>query len=326
MTPRAPRWMHVVMVPTVIVLLVPLYFLVVNAIKPQDSIIRDPFGSPWDKLTLQPLIDALGSSNGINVRDAYLTTAIVTIGSVGLTLVLASMFAYVVARARSRWATVAFLVVITGLLIPSQVILLPAIQVLRATNLMFTMPGLLLTNASQYLAFATFVYVGFIRRIPRELDESARVDGAGPFVTYRRIDPSAPPSRHGVLGGHPVPLGVERLPEPAPDLGPSAGYTITSGIYRALGQYTTDWEQVFAFLWLFDPAARALRGLAATFRLRSRRGRRQGLGGLHEDHGRRGHPTHGGAPARAADRPGREGVRVARPRTHRDRRRSAGLG
>jgi raffinose/stachyose/melibiose transport system permease protein len=160
------------------------------------------------------------------------------------------MLAYVVARARSRWATVAFLVVIAGLLIPSQVILLPAIQVLRASNLMFTMPGLLLANASQYLAFATFVYVGFIRRVPRELDESARVDGAGPFTTYRRIVmPLLRPATASLV----VILSLwawNDFLNPLLILGPNAGYTITSGIYRALGQYTTDWEQVFAFLWL----------------------------------------------------------------------------
>jgi len=107
-----------------------------------------------------------------------------------------------------------------------------------------------LANASQYLAFATFVYVGFIRRIPRELDESARVDGAGPFTTFRRvIFPLLRPPTASLV----VILALwawNDFLNPLLILGPSSGYTITSGMYRAIGQYTTDWEQVFAFLWL----------------------------------------------------------------------------
>lgn len=248
--PSLPKWVHLALLPVVAILIVPLYFLVVNTFKPQDEIIRDPFGIPWEDLTLQPLMDTLAGVNGISVQNAYLTTAIVTVGSVALTLVLAAPLGYVLARARGTVGVAAYLIVVAGLLVPSQVILIPAIQVLRATNLMFTLPGLLLSNASQYLAFATFVYVGFTRRLPRELDESAIIDGAGPLtVFWRVIFPLLRPPTATLI----VILSIwawNDFLNPLLILGPGSGYTITSGMYRAIGSFTTDWEQVFSFLWL----------------------------------------------------------------------------
>ncbi len=248
--PRTPRWVHIAFSPIVLVLVVPLYFLIINAFKPQQAIVRDPFGIPWSDLTIRPLTEALAGVNGINVSAAYLTTGIITFGSVALTIAFAAPLGYVIARGRGRAANATFLFVIAGILVPSQVILIPAIQVLRATGLMFTMPGLLFANAAQYLAFATFIYVGFTRRLPRELDESAIVDGAGTFTTFWKvIFPLLRPPTASIA----IILALwswNDFLNPLLILGPGSGYTITSGMYRAIGSFTTNWEQVFSFLWL----------------------------------------------------------------------------
>jgi len=62
-------------------------------------------------------------------------------------------------------------------MIPPQVILIPITQVLRALHLMTTLPGLILFNVGYYVPFGVFVFAGFIRGVPVELEEAAVVDG-----------------------------------------------------------------------------------------------------------------------------------------------------
>jgi len=72
-------------------------------------------------------------------------------------------------------------------MIPPQVILIPITDVLRAGHLMATVQGLILFNVGYYLPFGMFVFAGFVRTIPVELEEAARVDGAGPARVFFRI-------------------------------------------------------------------------------------------------------------------------------------------
>jgi raffinose/stachyose/melibiose transport system permease protein len=228
--------------------LVPLYMILVNVFKQGEKITQSPASLP-DPPTLDNITGLLSRTD--NLFWASLTNSIVvTTLSIILLTVLSAMLGHFLARSRSRWARVAMLLLLSGLMIPPQVILMPITQVLRALGLMTTLQGLVLFNVGYYIPFGVFVFTGFLRGIPIELEEAAAIDGASRSrIFWRVVFPLLRPATASVL----IFLGVwiwNDFINPLVILGPSQGTTITTGIYRSIGQYQADFGTVFALMFL----------------------------------------------------------------------------
>lgn len=230
-------------------LAVPLYVLLVNAFKTKAAIESSPLSFPLTGLTLDNLRAALTDPDA-DIVTAYARTALITVTSVGLSVVLGSMASYVIARSTTRWGGWIYLVLVAGVLVPTQVILIPVIRVLDTMGLLGGLPGLVLYMVAGQLPYVVFIYTGFIRSVPRELDESATIDGAGPVRTYWSIVfPLLKPATTAVV----IFLGLgawNNFVDPLVLLGPGGGDTITTNLYRAVGQFNTDYTRVFGQLWL----------------------------------------------------------------------------
>ncbi|GAA3961627.1 hypothetical protein Aau02nite_56630 [Amorphoplanes auranticolor] len=105
--------------------------------------------------------------------------------SVAIMTVTSAMVAYVLQRRRSRWNGFVNFLVLSGLIIPPAVV--PTIWVLQRLGLFRTMPGLILVEVAFGLAFCVLLFQAFIATIPRELDEAAVIDGAGPGRLFFRV-------------------------------------------------------------------------------------------------------------------------------------------
>lgn len=227
---------------------VPLYMILVNVVKVGEKITQDPAGLPIP-FTLEHLTGLLTRSD--NLFWASLTNSvIVTTLSIVILTVLSAMLAHYLTRSRSRWARLAMLLLLSGLMIPPQVILMPITQVLQFLGLMGTVQGLVLFNVGYYIPFGVFVFSGFLRGIPIELEEAAAIDGASRTrIFWRVVFPLLRPATASVL----IFLGVwiwNDFIDPLVILGPSQGTTITTGIYRSIGQYQADFGTVFALMFL----------------------------------------------------------------------------
>jgi raffinose/stachyose/melibiose transport system permease protein len=133
-------------------------------------------------------------------------------------------------------------------MIPAQVILIPIVKVLASLGLMFTPQGLILYNIGFYIPFTVFTYVGYIGTISTELDESAKIDGAGKFtIFWRIIFPLMRPATASAVIFLCLWIWNDFV-NPSIILGSTKGYTVTTGIFRAIGQYSTNWEDVFALV------------------------------------------------------------------------------
>ena len=231
------------------VYLVPFYIALVNVFKTRADIFANPLGIPFARLTLENLGRNLNTPY-FNVGTAYATSVVLSGLTVMLLVLLGAAMSYVVSRRRERFFTVAYLLLLAGLMVPAQVVLLPLVQVLRHLRLMFTLPGLLLANLAGFMPFAVFVFVGYIRTIPVQIDESARLDGAGELLIFRRIIyPLIGPAVASVVIF--VALWTwNDFVNPLIILGTSKYYTITIGVYRAVGQYVQKWEDVFAIVFM----------------------------------------------------------------------------
>jgi raffinose/stachyose/melibiose transport system permease protein len=231
------------------IFLVPVYIAVVNVFKTRADIFASPLGIPFGRLTLDNILRNL-STPSFNLGIGYGTSLVLSGLTVTIVVALAASMSYVISRKEHRFFKYAYLLLLAGLMVPAQVILLPLIQVLRQLGLMFTVQGLLVANLAWYMPFAAFVFVGYIRTIPRQLDESARIDGASDLIIFGRIIyPLIGPATASVI----IFISLwtwNDFVNPLLILGTSKFYTITIGVYRAVGQYTQRWEDVFAIVFM----------------------------------------------------------------------------
>jgi len=225
-----------------------LYLACVNVIKPTDKISQSPASLPIPP-TLHNITAVLTRPD--RLFWASLTNSVeVTALSVLVLTVLSAMLGHYLARSRSRWTRALTLVLLCGLMIPPQVILIPVAKVLQVAHLMTTVQGLILFNVGYYVPFGVFVFAGFIRSVPVELEEAAAIDGASRMqVFWQIVFPLLRPATASVL----IFLGVwiwNDFIDPLIILGPGSGTTVTTGVYRAIGQYQVDFGSVFAMMFL----------------------------------------------------------------------------
>jgi multiple sugar transport system permease protein len=163
----------------------PTWWMVTSSLKPNAEIFAfpprlwpdDPSLRAWgDVFTMQPFAQQYFNS-------AYIAV-VVTIG----TLVVASMAGYAFARIRFRGQNALFLVVLTGLLIPSEVTIVPLFRMFNALGMVNThWPLILVPIFGAPCVLATFIMRQFFITLPAELEEAARMDGLGRPAIFRRI-------------------------------------------------------------------------------------------------------------------------------------------
>ena len=226
----------------------PLYLVLVNVFKHGSDITAHPASLP--------IPPTLASINQVLSRPDHLfwyglvNSVEVTAVSITVLTVVSAMLGHYLARAKGAWAKVVMVTLLCGLMIPPAVILEPVTEVLRALGLMTTVPGLVLVNLGYYVPFGVFVFAGFVKTIPIDLEEAAALDGASRLrVFWTVVFPLLRPASASVL----IFLGVwiwNDFLDPLIILGPTNGTTVTVGIYRAIGEHQSDFGAVFALMFL----------------------------------------------------------------------------
>jgi multiple sugar transport system permease protein/raffinose/stachyose/melibiose transport system permease protein len=227
----------------------PIYIALSNAFKSQEQILDNPLALPAP-FTFDNILTALARPDQL-VQGGLMNSVLVTALSVGILIPLASAVSFYISERGLVLKGVLLAVFALGLMVPPQVVLLPIVQLLQVIGLNNSYPGLILANVGGgYLSFAVFVYVGFLRTIPREVVEAARVDGASDLrIWWKIVLPLVRPATATVA----IFLGLwvwNDFLNPLFILGPLQGQTITTGIYVALGGYSTDYAQTFGIMFL----------------------------------------------------------------------------
>lgn len=226
----------------------PLYVVMANVFKRGSDIAGSPVSLPAPP-TLANLTAVLTRPDHlfwVSLGNSLLVTGL----SVLVLTVVSAMLGHYLARTPSRWGRLATLVLLCGLMIPPQIILLPITEVLRSVGMMATVQGLVLFNVGYYVPFGVFVFSGFVRTIPVELEQAAAIDGAGRFqIFWRIVFPLLRPATASAVIFFGVWIWNDFL-DPLIILGPSQGTTVTTGIYRSIGQYQADFGTVFGLVFL----------------------------------------------------------------------------
>lgn len=110
--------------------------------------------------------------------QAFWNTLVVTVLSLGLLVILASMTAYKLSRVRVLLSRVLAAVLLSSLLIPTQGLIVPIVVTAKDFGLLNSLAGLILFEVVAMGSVTVFMYQGFLNSVPRELDESGYMDGA----------------------------------------------------------------------------------------------------------------------------------------------------
>lgn len=169
---------------SVVVFLVPFAFILVTAFKTQQEASLLEFTWPTQFVFFDNLVAVVQTGDYKTVR-AFVNSTILTVASVTIMVVLAAMVGWVLQRRASRWNPVINFLVLAGLIIPPAVV--PTIYVMQQLGIFRTLHGLVLIEVAFGLSFCILLFRAFAATIPRELDEAALLDGAGPIRLFFQV-------------------------------------------------------------------------------------------------------------------------------------------
>ncbi|GHS84738.1 transporter [Actinomycetota bacterium] len=164
-------------------LVVPIYYLVVSAFKTNLGIINDPF-SPFTGLVLTNFEKAWTQAS---LGPALLNQAYLTVGANVLTLALAVPAAYALARARGSIGTMVERTFSLGFLVPGFAALVPTVLLAIAVDMFHTREFLILFLPASAMPLSVILLTQAMRAVPKELEESAVLDGAGQWRVLRSV-------------------------------------------------------------------------------------------------------------------------------------------
>ncbi len=163
------------------IFVIPLYMVFINSLKTRKEagLFSIHLPTEWMFENYTTVFESA------NILRAFINGIIISAGSGMIILAVASLASFVIARSGRRWSNVLYYVFLTGLVIP--VAFIPTYLVLNIFNLLNTYTGLILVSATYGLPMSIFLYTGFVKTIPRELDEAAIVDGCSPIRLFFQI-------------------------------------------------------------------------------------------------------------------------------------------
>ena len=167
-----------------VVFVVPFAFIAITAVMDTRQSAELQFSWPRHFHIVDNFVEVVTTRDYMLII-AFINSTILTVCSVTAMVVLAAMVAFVLQRRQSRWTGVVNFLVLSGLIIPPAVV--PTIWVLQGLGLFRTMVGLILVEIAFGLSFSILLFRAFIATIPRELDEAAIIDGAGPLRLFFRV-------------------------------------------------------------------------------------------------------------------------------------------
>ena len=166
----------------------PIAWVVVTSLKPSADIIRLPPEWIPRPATLTHYHEVLwGSSRTARIGRAFVNSLVVATGSVAVVLATSAMAAYPLARMRFPGRDLVFVVLVGSLMIPNAVLLVPQYVLTQRLGWLSTYQGLIVPEAAMLFAFGVFLLRQFFLTMPRELEDAALIDGAGPWQVFSRI-------------------------------------------------------------------------------------------------------------------------------------------
>jgi multiple sugar transport system permease protein len=185
---KGVRWQRILLylflITFTLIYMSPFFSAVITSVRTMDDIALNGFWSIPQNVTFQNYIEAWTRGN---VSRYLLNSFIITIPALVGTIFLSSLSAFALARYRFRGNRPIFFMYVAGTMLPFQILLLPVFLLMNRVGLYNTYSGVILIHIAFQLGFCTFVLRNFMRTLPGEIFDAARIDGASEFGIYWRI-------------------------------------------------------------------------------------------------------------------------------------------
>ncbi|GAA2079046.1 carbohydrate ABC transporter permease [Pseudolysinimonas kribbensis] len=185
---------HLFLIVMAVMWLIPLLWSLYTALRPKADTDKYGYFSIAGTYNLQNFIDAWNQGG---FPTYFLNSVIITVPTVILTLLFASMMAFAVSRFSWKFNVTLLIMFTAGNLLPPQVLATPIFELFKLIQLPYSISdsgtllnqlvGVIAANTGFQIGFCTFVLSNYMKAIPTELTEAARVDGAGVWTQYVRI-------------------------------------------------------------------------------------------------------------------------------------------
>jgi raffinose/stachyose/melibiose transport system permease protein len=238
---------HLILLTYTVIALFPVLLVILNSFKTRSAIFRTPYYPP-----LSTTFDVSGYEtvfSRANFQQYFANSFIVTAVSLLFILWIGSMAAFALAEYNfpgNRWLA---LYLAIGIMIPIRLGTVSILRLMVSLQLVNTLIALLLVYTAQGLPLAIFILTQFMRQVPRELKEAARIDGASEYWIYWLSLLLVRPAVGAIAVFTMIPIWND-LWFPL-ILAPSdSTATVTLGVQQFLGQFVSDWNAVLASLTL----------------------------------------------------------------------------
>lgn len=237
---------QIILIANTAFMLAPIVIMLFSAFKTNAEIFRSPFGLP-NFANLTNVGKIWSETNFL----AYLVNSVVVTGSaMVLILALGTMAAYAIARYRFTGASFLLMFFLAGLTLPLKLAIIPLFVLMRDLGILNTRPSLVIIYVAMGLPTTVFIMTGFIRTLPSELEDAARMDGASEArIMWKIMLPLVRPAMVIAAIQNVVPIWNDFF-FPLIFIQDDRIKTLPQGLTTFMGEYNTDWGVLFAGLTL----------------------------------------------------------------------------
>lgn len=220
---------------------IPFYFLIVNTLKTQQEAVNHPLALPHE-IFLGSYANAFKQMEFLRT---FTNTVIITLFSVALIVILGSMAAYPIVRRKNKVTKALMFYFLLGFMVPTQTTIVPLFIIMQRLKLVNSIHGMIVLYSGGCI-FAFFLYQGFIQSVPKDLEESAIIDGCNIFKMFWKIVfPLLKPVTTTLVIFQTMWIWNDFLMAYL-FLNTRKVSTLVLEVYRGIGQYSNDWPVMLA--------------------------------------------------------------------------------
>ena len=225
----------------------PIVMVLINSFKAKKAIFGAPFGFPNSETF--SLIGYQTVTDRANFQIYFLNSAIVTFVALILTLFIGAMAAFALSEYDFPGNALTALYLSIGIMIPIRLGTVGILRLMVSLKLVNTLTGLILIYVAQALPLTVFILSQFMRQVPKDLKDAARIDGASEYRIFGMVLPLIRPALGAIGIFTMIPIWND-LWFPLIISPSSKTATVTLGVQQFLGQFVSDWNAVLASLTL----------------------------------------------------------------------------
>ncbi|MEK3975319.1 MULTISPECIES: carbohydrate ABC transporter permease [unclassified Psychrobacillus] len=237
---------YVIMFAVATISLYPIFLMFLSSFKSSAEIFKNPLGLPTS-FSLDTYRTLLSK---IPFDQYFINSVIVSVTSVVLVVIFCSLAAFYIARFNFSWNNAIFFLFLLGMMIPIKLGIVPLFILMRDLGLINSLWSLIFMNIATGTPITMLILTGFFRTLPLELEEAARIDGAGNLRTLWHV---LLPLMRPALGTVVIINFIASWNDfffPLIFITEKAKMTIPVGMLSLFGEHSADWGSLFAGLTL----------------------------------------------------------------------------